>query len=102
MSKATGRVMKKVVDKVNHSSKLRTNIPAGNAVAGPPLGPMLGQVSTSEELLCSGYLFVSLSGFFVAWHQHCCILQGLQRTHKRHKRWHTLTVPSGRQFRSNL
>lgn len=36
--------MKKVVDKVNHASKLRTNIPAGSAMAGPPLGPMLGQV----------------------------------------------------------
>lgn len=46
MSKVTGRVMKKVVDKVNHASKLRTNIPAGSAVAGPPLGPMLGQVCT--------------------------------------------------------
>lgn len=44
MSKPTGRVMKKVLEKINHSSKMRTNIPAGMAVAGPPLGPMLGQV----------------------------------------------------------
>lgn len=36
--------MKKVADKIDHSSKLRTNIPAGMAAAGPPLGPMLGQV----------------------------------------------------------
>lgn len=47
MSRAVGRVMKKVVDKVNHASKLRTNIPAGSAMAGPPLGPMLGQVQPS-------------------------------------------------------
>lgn len=46
MSKSVARLksMKKVADKVDHSSKLRTNIPAGMAAAGPPLGPMLGQV----------------------------------------------------------
>lgn len=47
MSKSVARLksMKKVADKVDHSSKLRTNIPAGMAAAGPPLGPMLGQVT---------------------------------------------------------
>lgn len=40
--------MKKVADKIDHSSKLRTNIPAGMAAAGPPLGPMLGQVNIVE------------------------------------------------------
>ncbi|KOB73250.1 Mitochondrial ribosomal protein L11 [Operophtera brumata] len=45
MSKSVARLksMKKVADKLDHSSKLRTNIPAGMAAAGPPLGPMLGQ-----------------------------------------------------------
>ena len=45
MSKA-GRMkmVKKVMEKVDHSSKLRTNILAGMAAPSPPLGPQLGQV----------------------------------------------------------
>lgn len=45
MSKAASRLktMKKTLDKVAHG-KMKTNIPAGMAAAGPPLGPMLGQV----------------------------------------------------------
>lgn len=45
MSKAAGRVksVKKLIEKVKHG-KLVTNIPANMAAAGPPLGPMLGQV----------------------------------------------------------
>lgn len=45
MSKAVARLktMKKSLDKVVHG-KMKTNIPAGMAAAGPPLGPMLGQV----------------------------------------------------------
>ncbi len=39
--------MKKVVEKIVHGSIIRTDIPAGMAVAGPPLGPMLGQVNNT-------------------------------------------------------
>jgi len=35
--------LKKAVDKVIHGRIMRTDIPAGMAMAGPPLGPMLGQ-----------------------------------------------------------
>ncbi len=37
--------MKKVVQKVIHGNRIKTYIPAGMAVAGPPLGPQLGQVN---------------------------------------------------------
>ena len=47
MSKAASRLknIKKSVEKVIHGPTLKTNIKAGSAVAGPPLGPQLGQVS---------------------------------------------------------
>lgn len=38
------KMIKKVMEKVDHSSKLRTNILAGMATPSPPLGPQLGQV----------------------------------------------------------
>lgn len=45
MSKSASkyRSAKKVVEKVVHGNFMSTNIPAGMAMAGPPLGPMLGQ-----------------------------------------------------------
>ncbi|XP_037946332.1 39S ribosomal protein L11, mitochondrial [Teleopsis dalmanni] len=54
MSKAAGR-LKKTVDKVTHTTKLRTNIPAGMAVAGPPLGPMLGQRAINIATFCKDF-----------------------------------------------
>lgn len=46
MSKSVARLksMKKVTEKINHSSRLRVIIPAGMASAAPPLGTQLGQV----------------------------------------------------------
>lgn len=55
MSKQPGRVLRKVVEKVNHASKLRTNIGAGMAVAGPPLGPMLGQRGINIAAFCKDF-----------------------------------------------
>lgn len=70
MSKAGKvRMVKKIVEKVEHG-KLKTNIPAGMAAAGPPLGPMLGQVRNTFyslkivvciiKLLAFKYIFASL------------------------------------------
>lgn len=55
MSKQTGRVLRKVVGKVDHSSKLRTDVPAGMALAGPPLGPMLGQRGINIAAFCKDF-----------------------------------------------
>lgn len=44
MSTKGGKLLKKAVEKVIISDKLRTIIPAGKALPGPPLGPLLGQV----------------------------------------------------------
>lgn len=46
MSKVASKIKvprKRIIQKVDHGNKMRTNIPAGLAAAGPPLGPMLGQ-----------------------------------------------------------
>ena len=44
VAKKLKTVVKKTIEKVNHGNRLDTYIPAGMAVAGPPLGPQLGQV----------------------------------------------------------
>ncbi|XP_012266098.1 39S ribosomal protein L11, mitochondrial [Athalia rosae] len=57
MSKAGIKLksMRKIVAKVDHSSKLRTNIPAGMAMAGPPLGPVLGQRNINIAAFCKEF-----------------------------------------------
>lgn len=52
MSKAAVKVKKfrSLIDKIEHSTKMRTFIPSGKATANPPLGPMLGQVNWSSCL----------------------------------------------------
>ncbi|KAK2583743.1 hypothetical protein KPH14_009660 [Odynerus spinipes] len=56
MSKAGKvRVIKKVVEKVDHSSKLRTDIHAGMAKPSPPLGPMLGQRNINIPNFCKEF-----------------------------------------------
>ncbi|KAK4309360.1 hypothetical protein Pmani_019004 [Petrolisthes manimaculis] len=57
MSKAGSkmRTMKKVMQKVNHGNLIRTNIPAAMAVAGPPLGPMLGQRGLNIAAFCKDF-----------------------------------------------
>nr|XP_036674612.1 39S ribosomal protein L11, mitochondrial [Drosophila suzukii] len=57
MSKAAGKLksLKKTVDRVTHTSKLKTNIPAGMAAAGPPLGPMLGQRAINIAAFCKDF-----------------------------------------------
>ncbi|KAL4709844.1 hypothetical protein ACJJTC_000331 [Scirpophaga incertulas] len=57
MSKSVARLksMKKLAEKIDHSSTLRTNIPAGMAAAGPPLGPMLGQRNINIAAFCKDF-----------------------------------------------
>ncbi|XP_023173798.1 39S ribosomal protein L11, mitochondrial [Drosophila hydei] len=57
MSKAAGKLksLKKTVERVTHTTKLKTNIPAGMAAAGPPLGPMLGQRAINIAAFCKDF-----------------------------------------------
>ncbi|KAF5280350.1 hypothetical protein FQR65_LT03159 [Abscondita terminalis] len=56
MSKLGSRLksMKKTVEKIQHGV-LKTNIPAGMAAAGPPLGPMLGQRGINIAAFCKDF-----------------------------------------------
>lgn len=57
MSKAASRLksIKKTVEKVVHGPTLKTNIKAGAAVAGPPLGPQLGQRGINIAAFCKDF-----------------------------------------------
>lgn len=48
------RQMKQGVEKIQHG-KLRTNIPAGMAIPGPPLGPMLGCRGINITAFCKDF-----------------------------------------------
>ncbi|XP_003492768.1 39S ribosomal protein L11, mitochondrial [Bombus impatiens] len=57
MSKAIkkGKMLKKVVSKVEHPSPLRVTIPAGMANAKPPLGSQLGQRNINVANFCKDF-----------------------------------------------
>ncbi|XP_018405790.1 PREDICTED: 39S ribosomal protein L11, mitochondrial isoform X1 [Cyphomyrmex costatus] len=60
MSKLMGRMkkigkMSKNVEKIDHSSKLRVNIPAGMASSAPPLGSQLGQRNIIIDKFCKDF-----------------------------------------------
>ncbi|GAB1869844.1 Large ribosomal subunit protein uL11m [Camponotus japonicus] len=48
-------MVKKLVEKVDHSSKLRTNILAGMASSAPPLGSQLGQRNINIANFCKDF-----------------------------------------------
>ncbi|XP_035231885.1 39S ribosomal protein L11, mitochondrial-like [Stegodyphus dumicola] len=57
MSKSGRRVkgFKKIIEKVIHPPYLKTQIPAGKAMPGPPLGPHLGQRNINVALFCKEF-----------------------------------------------
>nr|CAG4648377.1 EOG090X0I63 [Moina brachiata]SVE93363.1 EOG090X0I63 [Moina brachiata] len=55
VAKKLKTVVKKAVEKVNHGNRLSTYIPAGMAVAGPPLGPQLGQKNVNIAAFCKEF-----------------------------------------------
>jgi len=55
VAKKLKTVAKKVTEKINHGNKLSTYIPSGMAVAGPPLGPQLGQKNINIAAFCKEF-----------------------------------------------
>ncbi|KAL8618367.1 hypothetical protein ACOMHN_047439 [Nucella lapillus] len=49
------RVVKKVLEKVNHPPQMKVTIPAGQAAAAPPLGPQLGQRQIQIAAFCKEF-----------------------------------------------
>ncbi|KAL0105566.1 hypothetical protein PUN28_015801 [Cardiocondyla obscurior] len=57
MSKVVGKMKmgKKLLEKIDHSSKLHVDIPAGMASSAPPLGSQLGQRNINIENFCKDF-----------------------------------------------
>lgn len=49
------RALKKMQENVKHTSRMRTDIPAGSATSAPPLGPMLGQRNIHIANFCKEF-----------------------------------------------
>lgn len=55
MAKRGGKGLKKIVENVIHPPYIRTHIPAGKAMPGPPLGPHLGQRNINIAQFCKDF-----------------------------------------------
>jgi len=57
MSKTVSRLKssKKVIEKIIHTTPMKSYIPAGMAIPGPPLGPQLGQRGVNIAAFCKDF-----------------------------------------------